>query len=401
MVALVTGSSPDRRSADTRPAGEGRLPGDASPRTLPGVRVAYLLKRFPRLSQTFVLDELLALERSGLDLVVLARRGSDEPLQHARVSDLRAPVHLLAPGDAPVRPDAVARRLRELEVDHVHAHFATWASATAAAAAPLAGVPFSFTAHATDLYRADVDVDALAARVAAARFVVTVTDDNRRWLQARLDERGRSGRVLRLYNGMDLDRLPRSRTPRATRRLVAVGRLVEKKGFDDLLGALALLEAAGCPLELDLVGEGPLRPQLERRVAELGLGGAVRLLGALPQEEVLDRVRAATALVLPAVVAADGDRDALPTVVLEAMALGTPVVSTRVSGIPEMVEHDRSGLLVEQRDRAALADAVRRLVGEPALGERLADAARARVEERFSLAANVAELRRLLTGEGR
>ena len=356
------------------------------------MRVAYVLKRFPRLSQTFVLDELLELERQGVDLVVLARRGSDEPLVHDRVQDLRAPVRHLSPG-APV--GELADLLRELSVDHVHAHFATWASEAAAAAGARAGVPFSFTAHATDLYRSDVDHAALAERVAEARFVVTVTDDNLAWLQRLLAERGRRGRVVRLHNGVDLGRLPRSRGPRAQDLLVGVGRLVEKKGFADLLAALQLLRRDGHDLRLELVGEGPLRDRLAARATELGLDGAVVLHGAQRQDDVLALVRRAAALVVPSVVAADGDRDALPTVVLEAMALGTPVVATRVSGIPEMVEDGSSGLLVDPHDPPALAAAVRRVVQDPALGDRLADAARTRVEERFALSTNVAVLRRL------
>ena len=175
------------------------------------MRVAYVLKRFPRLSQTFVLDELLELERQGVELVVLARRGSDEALVHDRVRELRAPVHHLSPA---AEPQEVAARLREHAAQHVHAHFATWASDAAHRAAALAGLPFSFTAHATDLYRADVDREALARRASAARFVVTVTEDNRRWLEGLLAERHLPGRVVRLYNGVDLDRLERSTAPR-------------------------------------------------------------------------------------------------------------------------------------------------------------------------------------------
>lgn len=356
------------------------------------MRVAYLLKRFPRLSQTFVLDELLELERQGVELVVLARRGSDEELVHDRVRDLRAPVHRLPDG---ADEHDVARLLREWGAQHVHAHFATWAAETACRAAALAGVPFSVTAHATDLYRADVDREALARRASAARFVVTVTEDNRRWLEGLLAERHLPGRVVRLYNGVDLDRLERSTAPRTPQLVVAVGRLVEKKGFDDLLTALATLRSEGAPVTAVLVGEGPLRDRLQERAATSGLQDALQLRGALRQEEVLDLVRRAAVFALPCVVAADGDRDALPTVLLEAMALGTPVVSTRVSGVPEMVDDGTSGLLVAERDPAALARALSAVLSEPDRSARLADAARERVEERFSLTRNVGVLRGL------
>ena len=177
--------------------------------------------------------------------------------------------------------------------------------------------------------------------------------------------------------------------------MVAICRLVEKKGFDDLLTALATLRSEGAPVTAVLVGEGPLRDRLQERAATSGLQDALQLRGALRQEEVLDLVRRATVFALPCVVAADGDRDALPTVLLEAMALGTPVVSTRVPGVPEMVDDGTSGLLVAERDPAALARALSAVLSEPDRSARLADAARERVEERFSLTRNVGVLRGL------
>jgi glycosyltransferase involved in cell wall biosynthesis len=276
----------------------------------------------------------------------------------------------------------------------VHAHFATWAAETARRAAGVAGLPFSFTAHATDLHRADLDRAALVRRVAEAAFVVTVTEHNRRVLDADLAAAGRSGRVHVVPNGVDLTRLRPDARPRP-RRLVAVGRLVEKKGLDDLLTALALLRDAGRPVPATVIGEGPERPRLEALRDRAGLGGLVELAGARTHEEALAAVAGAAVLALPCVVTADGDRDALPTVVLEAMALGTPVVSTTVSGLPEMVEDGRSGRLVAPHDPPALAAAVDGVLADPVRAGALAAAARERVEQRFDLTRTVAALHEL------
>jgi glycosyltransferase involved in cell wall biosynthesis len=289
----------------------------------------------------------------------------------------------------------VAAVLRATGVDHVHAHFATWAAETARQAAALAGLPFSFTVHATDLHRADVDRAALAERVAEAAFVVTVTEHNRQALDDVLRAAGRTGRVHVLPNGVDLARLRPAPRPRP-RCVVAVGRLVEKKGFPDLVAALALLRETGRPVPATVIGEGPERSRLEALRDRSGLRDLLDLPGARTHEEVLAAVAGAGVLALPCVVTADGDRDALPTVVLEAMALGTPVVSTDVSGLPEMVEDGRSGRLVPPHDPAALAAAIGELLDDPDRAADLADAARRRVEERFDLRRSVARLHELI-----
>jgi len=350
------------------------------------VRVGYLLKRFPQASQTFVLDELLELERQGLDLVVVAGRLGDGQ----RPPALRAPVHLLAAGDD-VAAQAAAVLVRE-RVDHVHAHFATWGAATAHEVAQSTGLPYSFTAHATDIYRAGLDLDALAERLADARFVVTVTEHNRTHLDRLLAERGRTARVARLYNGVDLGRLAAYDGPREPDLVVGVGRLVAKKGFGDLLDALAAERTAGRPLRAVIGGDGPERQGLEEQIRDLDLAGLVELAGSLPREDVAALMRRAAVFALPSVVTADGDRDALPTVLLEAMALGTPVVSTLVSGIPEMVDDGASGLLVAPNDPDALAGALRRLTADPAYARTCAVSARRRVEQDFALTTNVARL---------
>jgi colanic acid/amylovoran biosynthesis glycosyltransferase len=360
-------------------------------------RVCYLLKRYPRLSQTFVLGEMLELERQGVEIVVIARDGSGEAIAHPATRRLRARVYYLRDLEPCEErwDETVAALLRELGVDHVHAHFATWAAGAAMRAAALAGLPYSFTAHATDIYRDGVDGPALVEKMARAAFVVTVSECNRRHLRSLLAASGRDARVLRLYNGLDLERVRPA--PAAARRpglVVAVGRLIEKKGFSDLVEAARLLRARGEDVRTVIVGDGPERPALEAQVDRAGLADRVELVPALPQDEVLELIGSASAFALPCVVGADGDRDGLPTVLLEAMALGTPAVSTTVNGIPEMIENGVSGLLVGQRAPAELADAVARVLGSPELQARLAAGALATMGERFCIRHNVMQLAR-------
>lgn len=372
----------------------------------------YLLKRFPQLTQTFVATELRELEGQGAALAVVARNGpsgTDGNDAAARgLPGLRCPVRYLSARSAaaltsdPTAGDGeIAARVVELGATHLHAHFAGWAGQAARRVAAATGIGYSVTAHATDIYRADVDESLLAALVADARFVVTVTEDNRSHLMRLLAERGRTGRVVVVYNGIDLERLQRTTTARRPALVVAAGRLVEKKGHDVLIEAVRRLDAAGREVSCVIVGEGPLRASLAHQISESGIDHRVELAGGRDHDSVLDLLRAATVFALPSVVAADGDRDALPTVILEAMALGTPVVSTTVSGIPEMVADGVSGLLVPPRDPAATAAALARLLDDAALRNRLADAARARIEERFDATRNVAVLKELFTDYGR
>jgi glycosyltransferase involved in cell wall biosynthesis len=386
-----TSSSTDARRLDRR-----RLhrPPAAPPPPAPGLRVAYLLKRYPRLSQTFVLNEMLELERQGVEVVVIARDGSGEAIAHPATKRLRARVHYLRELEPREErwDDLAAALLRGLRVDHVHAHFATWAAGAAMRAARRAAIPYSFTAHATDIYRDTVDTGALVERMAGASFVVTVSDCNRRHLEGLLAGAGRAGRVVRLYNGLALECLRPAAGPRTPGLVVAVGRLIEKKGFADLVEATRLLAAGGSDLRTVIVGDGPERGRLEAQVARAGLAARVELVPALAQDEVLALIGSATAFALPCVIGADGDRDGLPTVLLETMALGTPAVSTTVAGVPEMIEDGAGGLLVGQRDPAALARALGRLLGDAALRERLAAGALDAMHERFSIRRNVATL---------
>lgn len=392
-------------------------------------RVGYVLKRYPRLSETFVVQEILGREAAGEQIAIASLRQAGDTRFHASIAAVQAPVtwipelhghadriweslaaaehelprlravlpELLA---LPV-PDAaqaisVALWALRTDITHLHAHFATLAASVARTASLLTGVPYSFTAHAKDIFHRDVDPLALAAKLRDAHHVVTVSEYNVAWLRERFG--ADAERVHRVYNGLDVDGV-RWRDPRHRASGVAfVGRLVEKKGAADLVDAIAVLRDRGTALPLQLVGTGPLEAELRGQVRRLDLDHLVRFHGPLPQGEVAELISRTAVFAAPCVHAADGDRDGLPTVLLEAMAMGTPCVSTPVTGIPEAVEHGVTGLLVPERDAYALADAIAALVADPELRLRLAVAARRRVGDAFDRRTQAVELARLRAG---
>jgi colanic acid/amylovoran biosynthesis glycosyltransferase len=395
-----------------------------------GRHIGYVLKRFPRISETFIASELIELERQGERITVFAVTRPDEPFRHAFLDELRAEVVYLPhrplrdparvarallrvlradPGGwlraaaASVWPPGLARARRLLQatvlrdemraagIDHAHAHFATAAAALVHLSGRMGGPPYSVTTHAKDIYHEDVEADRLRERLGPARFVATVSEDNRRHLDGVL--RGRTP-VHLVSNSVDLRRLgaPRERRPEPG-LVLAVARMVEKKGLVDLVEACGLLARRGTPVRLEIVGDGPLRAEIEATARRRG--APLTLHGALPQEGVHELYRRAAVFSLPCVVARTGDRDGLPTSVLEAMALGVPVVTTAVNGLSEAVIDGGTGLHVPQHDPVALADALERLLGDDLLAARLSQAARRHVEQRFALERSAARLRTL------
>jgi glycosyltransferase involved in cell wall biosynthesis len=250
---------------------------------------------------------------------------------------------------------------------------------------------YSVTAHAREIYVAPV---LLPERISNAAFTATCTEYNRRHL-ATLVDRSTGERILRLYHGLDLstfDGRPRRAEDAQRPLLLSVAQLWERKGLEDLVRACGHLRDRGSEFRCEIVGEGPLRPRLEALIAELRLGELVTLTGPLPHPEVVARLAAARAFVLPCVVAPDGDRDGIPNVILEAMASGLPVVSTPVSGIPEVVRDGETGYLVPEHDPEAVASACERLLTDADLASRLGEAGRVFVRREFDLHRNVDRL---------
>lgn len=399
-------------------------------------RIGYVVKRFPRLSETFILNELLELERQGVEVTVFSLLRPPDELRHASLDSLRARVVYLPSSSAGEslqvremrggkRPlaesvtdgaldDAVigkspadtvtlgckalsaALLARSLGIGHLHAHFASDATSVAMLAARLTGLGYSFTAHARDIYHTYTeparDDAARALKIARSSFTVTVSDYNARHLQ-QVAGPSAASKVHRLYNGIDLQQFPPVFADREPRTILGVGRLVEKKGFVDLVEACARLQALGRDFECRIIGEGPLREQLESRITALRLNGRVHLLGSMSQERLRDELGRATVFALPCVITGSGDRDGLPTVLLEAQARGLACVSTAVAGIPEIICDGQTGLLCPPGSPEALAVALERLLADVPLRQRIAAEARKAAEQKFSLTTNVGTLK--------
>jgi colanic acid/amylovoran biosynthesis glycosyltransferase len=391
-------------------------------------RLAYLLKKFPRTSETFILNELLGLESHGLEPTILSRRQPDDEPRHPELAQLKAPIEylpsarsvdpwtvLFGPGDQDLKAELFRRlqniltdfgslghprfpsllaeavhllgRCRELDIGHIHSHFATDAAAVACLVHALGGPTYSITLHAKDIYRDTVVPAVLDHMVAHSAFSVTVCDANVRHIEGLVGAEARS-KLRRLYNGIDLRAHAGTGEPRDEGHVLSVGRLVEKKGFFVLLEALESMLKSGRTVRASLVGEGDERDRIEEEIARRGLGDHVTLLGALDQGDVRKLMARATIMSLPCLIGDDGNRDALPTVLLEAQACGLPIVSTPVTGIPEIVDQGAAGLLVPERDPVALAESMSRLLDDDALRASLSKAGRERAGELFDLRKN-------------
>ncbi len=368
------------------------------------MRLAYLLKKFPRLSETFILTELCAQEARGTELHVYSRRTPDDEPRHAALETLRAEVEVfpkhsdLDPWDIVFGPEEdglsdaqlahlrvmvreispligerfhrlltealhCRRRSSQLGLTHHHVHFATESAIVAMLVRELGGPTYSITAHAKDIYRSTVRPELLERLFLGSSFIVTVCDANVEYLRARISPEA-GARVRRLYNGLDLARFPFQDTGRAEDHILSVGRLVEKKGFGVLLQALVELRRRG------------------RKFRGL-LDGTLTFTGAVDQDRVRDLMQEATVFCLPCVIGEDGNRDALPTVLLEALAVGLPCVSTPVTGIPEILDQGRVGRLVPEHDWEATADALGELLDAPDTRAELSRLGRAHAEEHF------------------
>lgn len=389
---------------------------------------------FPRLSETFVLNEILELEAQGVSVDIFSLYPPNDPRFHGALSRLRAEVTYLPRPDSSDMwqkiwlkwsklsmdgglepsgagaaflaglhrhdPDGLklflqalylVAEIRRRGIHHLHAHFATSATSVAMMAHLLSGVSFSFTAHAKDIYHCDQNEALLADALNRAAFVVTVTDYN----LGRLEQICPAARhkVRRIYNGIPTGAiLPAPEPETAVPGLVSVGRLVEKKGFPFLIEACRLLKDRGRRFRCVIIGTGEREKQLRDMIASLELSDTVSLWGAQSHEAVVETIAAYSIMVLPCIVGEDGNRDALPTVLLEAMALGRPVVSTDLEGVTEIVDHGETGFLAPQRDSAALAEAIDRLLLDPRLRESFGRAGREKAERVFSLRRNVSEL---------
>ena len=378
--------------------------------------LAVLVNEFPKLSETFVVSDLLALEARALRLRVFALRPPQSDLAPQALHGLRAPVeylpeikgrqlqlllratHLALLARAPTRyarglaeiyasPDftrlrlqqavLLARRLDQLGAPPLYIHFAHKPATVGRFASLLIGTPFAISSHAVDLWTSPSAE--LRAKFRDARVVLCCYREAHDFVSGLVDG---ATRVELAPHGVTIPPEP-IREEASPPVLLAVGRLIEKKGFDSLIRASGILLSRGVDLRLRIVGDGPLWSTLQRLVNELELEEIVRFLGPLTEPELEQQYAQATVFVLPCLIAADGNRDGLPNTLLEAMARGLPVVSTTLASVREAVTDGEHGLLVSPGDTTALADALGRLLDDAALRRRLGSAARARVADQY------------------
>jgi glycosyltransferase involved in cell wall biosynthesis len=432
-----------RRAGSRSPAKSGERfshrfmkPSPATPTPVAPTPVAFVLKGYPRLSETFIAQEIRGLERRGLDIRLYSLRLPTDGAVHPVHREIAAPVAYLPeylhqqplrvwrswrrarrlPGYveakalwlADLKRDATRNRLRRFgqalvlaaelpdDVGWLHAHFLHTPASVTRYAAVLRGLPWSVSAHAKDVWT--TPAWELQEKLACCRWLVTCTRANTRHLGALALQ---PGRVALLYHGLDLARFPpppaRRRKARDGRNpddpavVLSVGRAVEKKGFGVLLDALARLPAY-LHWRFVHIGGGPLLARLRRQADALGIADRVHWQGARPQDAVLAAYREADLFVLACRVAADGDRDGLPNVLMEAQSQGVACVSTEVSAIPELIDDGETGLLVPPDDAAALARAIERLIRFPELRTRLGHAGLRRVRTSFSVEAAIDRL---------
>lgn len=385
------------------------------------VRTGYVVKRYPRFSETFVVNEILAHEERGRQIDIFALR----PVAESHFQDLIARVRagvtyvpdrfrepddlwqrmLEGHGRLPGLPEIFARfpeasgkdiaqalfialAVQERGIAHLHAHFGTIAATVTRIAAALARVTWSVTLHAKDIYCMYEENQRLDLKLRDATAAVTVSDYNLRHLTRTYP----GASVIRIHNGIDLDKFDWQPPSPAANEILAVGRLVEKKGFHILIEALQILAGRGRTPRCRIIGAGEEEIDLRAQITDAGLQEQVTLSGPLPQQQIIAAMRQAALLACPCVVGADGNRDGMPTVLLEAMALGLPCIGSDVTGIPELIENDRNGLIAPEGDAPALANAIARLLDHPDLRLRYSRTGRAVIEQGYDLRRNAGQL---------
>lgn len=393
-----------------------------------GSRLGMILKGYPRISESFISSEILLLESLGIPMEIYSLRRPREPFTHPHVQRIQAgvtyiPEYVLPNLGTIARSNAglareigphylrclrgavfraftrrktatlrhflqaghlVWTRLSGPHVKHIHAHFCHTPASVALFASELSGLPFSFTAHAKDIYTSDPDQ--LARKIRMARFVVTCTGYNAAHLRGLAGNGTNPTPIHTVYHGIDTEYFTYHGETRQgpPYKILSVGRLVPKKGYDDLLRALAILRGTGLDFRFVHIGSGEIGEEIFRFAHQCGLADRIEFLGTLPHDQVIRHYRDAHCFVLACKIAANGDRDGIPNVLAEAMASGVPVISTRVSAIPELVENGLTGLLVPPEDPPAMADALREVLAHPERSALRTLRARKKVETEFN-----------------
>lgn len=399
--------------------------------------VAYMMSRFPKLTETFILYEVIALQEQGLEVALFPLWREKTSVMHPEAEPLvgeanflptlsweiiQANLHFLRCcrrryldavwtllrcnwgslryflGSLAIIPKSAlfAQRMTAENIQHIHAHFASHPAAAAFFIHRLTGISYSFTAHGSDIHR---DKRMLAEKVAEASFVVPISSFNRDViLEACKYDKKAARKMTIIHCGVDSHyfRPQLSRNGRYTEgkclNIICIGTLHEVKGQSYLLEACCLLRERHIPFNCLFIGSGPDEGALKQQVIKADLEGCVQFMGRMPRNKVIPLLQKADVLVAPSVPSQDGRREGIPVVLMEAMACGLPVVASRLSGIPELVDDGRTGILIPTGDVDALSDALTYLYYKPETRRKMGQAGREVILERFDLRANAAQL---------
>ena len=402
-------------------------------------QIGYLLRSYPRLSQTFILNEILALERIGVPIQIFALTNPHEKVVQRQVDEVQAPVHYLDDEREPrslwsvlhenlkvatfhfngyfrclvyIASNSIidkgytagsrwecflqavhliyilTRNERDTgkRIDHLHAHFAHDPALIAYLVHRMTGIPFSFTAHARDLYQVPEKV--LVDRIRRANAIVTCCQANMDYLnQIATSQQAKFSLIYHGVNLKDFEPLSNTEASVASKKplILSIGRLVEKKGFQDLLQALLLVKAKGKDFQCTIYGDGPLCKELREWIAEHDMAGEILLMGDRNQHELISVYQHATLFILTPIQTQDGDRDGIPNVIVEAMAVGLPVITTAVSGIPELVENNQNGLLYQPHDVEGISSGIIELLRDTEKRRQFGRAGSKKVMEQFDI----------------
>ena len=414
-----------------------RLTRSTASQDIGSLRIAYMMSRFPKITETFILYEMLAAESAGVNVEVFPLRREPAQVMHPEAVAYVKRAHFLPLVSFEILRDnlkllasrpklwlrtlftlvranlgsrryltgalaafplcaTLARRMQESQIDHIHAHFASHPAAAAWIIHQFSGIPYSFVAHGSDLHR---DRHMLCEKVRDAAFVAAISEYNRQIILAETGD-DFDAKVRVIHCGVNPDEFrsenPPERQATGTKCLhvFCIGTLHEVKGQLYLIEAVHRAIAKGLQIVLHLVGDGPDEPKLRKQVTAAGLTHCVVFEGRRNRHEVIRLLQTADILVAPSVPTADGRREGIPVVLMEAMASGLPVIASRLSGIPELVEHNINGLLTEPRDAAGIADAIELLGRDSALRSRLGAAGRKTVQNHFNMETSMAQLLR-------
>jgi colanic acid/amylovoran biosynthesis glycosyltransferase len=402
----------------------------------PTYHFAYVFERFPTFTQTFCVREVLEIERQGIRPLLFSIRDTcSENLENHFPKDLIARVHFLPEsaelkaqveswkkenklpqealltlrhwGDAPDKTRVyeaiyVGMKMAELGVKHAHSHFAGVGARACWWARQFYGISYSFTGHANDIFEVTNFEVSLEKLMNDAAVVVTVSDYTARFLNGKFPKC--AWKVKRVYNGLDLapfEAIERKTEAPERFQIMSVGRLIEKKGFDDLIKSCALLKKKGAPeFHCVIAGDGPMEDELEALIDETDTRDVMTLAGAKSQSEIKEMLGATDIFALPCVTEKLGGKDNLPTVIMEAMAVGIPNVSTRLAGVPEMVAEGETGLLTDERQPEDFADALLKMLNDADMRERFGKAGQVRARELFAKEKTAGALAKCLASHG-